>query len=695
MSIKHFFGKSLMTTSILSITVLLLIVAAIFLITNQAEITSAQGAEQISGTNSGDDYKKEVGIEWVNDTRGDIWDTSFNDDSCNELASRLINEGWGQNFAYTDNNAYETDLKDEMYGGYEDFYVDSVDLALVCIHSIVATDQRWQIPLDSLFFGTRVDDNYLTPGDAFQAYGDQDLEWLAFDASSILSDQSKEFWALSMKGLHLLLGFQNYRVDNYFSEGGLWARFMTGFNICSAPHTVMQAWFLAVDYSQPEDVCARVISHGYDSFNDYLTGEGYVNPDPSLYTSKYYFDHCSTGVDYGGMQVNPVQPEIANVPVVEVVQRVVDEDYLSDTIMPAFDLENEPICFDGEHYAVSQMVDGITRTLTVDKETGSYSFQNLGKLWVSPHISPTLPAAVDAAQHIDDWIRNTPALNLPAIGYRSAGYEYLTEEIVELNPANNVTGVQNEINKIPVDVAMTYPRQLTLAAGTSNGIQQVNFPVFGPGGRLKIYLGDGGEIIGAQGGSRDVRVTTEIVNILDPDLLWDMYLADHGLALGEISYLADTITHITPTLGYYEMAYLIHQNELIPVWKFPANFYAEGNLLGENVPVYLPAANKYLPPQAAILNPADGSSFRSGEAISFKGSITGGTPPYAVKWSSSKDGILGDTIDIIAALSSTDRDGRLFIQDVSFQVIDANGLSDTATISLIIKPLVWLPMIIK
>ena len=694
MSIKHFLRKSLILSSILSITVLLLIFA-IFLITNQAYITSAQGAMQISSTDSGDDYKKEVGIEWVNDTRGDLWDTNFNDDSCNELDSRLINQGWSQKYVYVDNNAFETDLKNEMYGGSEDQNVDSVDIAMVCIQSIVAYDQRWQIPLDSLFFGTRVDDNYLTPGDAFQAYGDQDLEWLAFDASSILSDQSKEFWALSMKGLHLLLGFQNYRVSNYFSEGGLWGRFMTGYSVCSAPRTVMQAWFLATDHSQPESVCARVISHGYDAFNDYLTGEGYVNPDPSLYTSKYYFDHCSTGAAYGGMQVNPVQPEIGNVPVVEVVPREVNEEFLSDAILPAFDLQNEPICFDGMYYAVSQMVDGITLTLTIDKETGGYSYQNLGKLWVSPHISPTLPSAVEAAQRIDDWIRTTPALNLPAIGYRNAGYEYLVEEIVELNQATTVTGIQQESNKVPVDVSMTYPRQLTLAAGTSNGIQQVNFPVFGPGGRLKIYLGDGGEIIGVQGGSRDIRVTTEIVNILDPDLVWKMYQADHGLALGEISYLADTITHATPTLGYYEMAYPIHQSELIPVWKFPANFYAEGILLGENVPIYLPAANKYLPPQASILNPADGSSFRSGEVISFEGSITGGTPPYAVKWSSSKDGILGDTIDILAALSSTERDGELFTQEVSFQVIDANGLSDTANIALIIKPLVWLPMIMK
>jgi hypothetical protein len=141
------------------------------------------------------------------------------------------------------------------------------------------------------------------------------------------------------------------------------------------------------------------------------------------------------------------------------------------------------------------------------------------------------------------------------------------------------------------------------------------------------------------------------------------------------------------------MPYLQHQNELIPVWEFTANFYAGGNLLAENVPVYLPAAAQYLPPQVSILSPADGSTFRSGEPITFEGSITGGTPPYTIEWTSSNDGYLGNTINIVSPLSSSTKGGSLFTQTVSFHVTDDNGLESTATITLLISFISMLPII--
>ena len=125
-----------------------------------------------------------------------------------------------------------------------------------------------------------------------------------------------------------------------------------------------------------------------------------------------------------------------------------------------------------------------------------------------------------------------------------------------------------------------------------------------------VYLGDGGDIIGAQGGSRDVQVMGDMVTILDSDLVWDMFLANPDLSIGEIPIVADTITHTIPSFGYYEMPYYVHQDELIPVWEFRSWFLSEMETWSaEDFPIYLPAAAYYLPPQVEILSPADGSTF--------------------------------------------------------------------------------------
>ena len=160
--------------------------------------------------------------------------------------------------------------------------------------------------------------------------------------------------------------------------------------------------------------------------------------------------------------------------------------------------------------------------------------------------------------------------------------------------------------------------------------------------------------------------------------------------------MADLITNSgIGLLAYYEMSYLQPQHELIPVWVFMANFISDGNIIAENVPVYLPAAMEYMPPTVEILTPDDGDTFFANELISFEGSVAGGTPPYTYKWDSSSDGTLGNTLNIVSAIGSSIRSNTVFNPTVTFQVIDANGLTGTATITLAIKPVFWMPLITR
>lgn len=699
----HRYRKLFIAILTVSALVLLLVLGTHFALANKETNLVSQAGIPDSPNGYGDDGNLEIGVEWINDFPGTGDDRSHWDESCDGLYNQLLASGWTSRFHYTDWSAFETDFKNESSGGQEDTYVDNVDIAMICTHGAGTYDSFWGKDLSSVYFGSSHTDQHLSPGDAYMAYGDKDLEWLAFDSCSVLSDggaapyYNRGYWSTTMNGLHLLLGFKNTMYVWAPGDGLLWGLYMKGFGWWLPPSTVMQSWFQAVDYVQPSVTCARVLAETPENFNDYLWGKGPVSSDPVSDGWYWYWDHCSTGPASNEYLKSYNQPDMLAMPVLQVMDRMVNEEYVKQVIAPAFNLTGE-IGMDDMFYYMADTSGAITQTLQVDRMTGSYNFRNLSRLWVTPVVTPTLPAnGREADLLINNWFSQTPAEGLPAAWYRNAGYEYNLEEMVGMYLIKTENGgiQERETSRMPADVVMTYPRLITIPSKTTNGTQQVDFPLFGPGGRLKVYLGDGGDIIGVQGGSRDFSTTGEYIDTLAASEVWSMFLNDPSLAIPEVPWVADYITYTIATLGYYEMPYIQPQAQFIPVWEYLANFYSGGSLLAENVAVYLPAAVAYLPPQVDILSPANGSTFLAGEPISFEGSVTGGTPPYIIQWTSSSDGYLGNTLNVAAALGSEFKSYTEFNPTVSFQVTDANGLTSTATISLVIKPIFLLPVITK
>jgi hypothetical protein len=703
------FRKPVIAAMSVTVLILLLALGAEFALANKPAPPVIQGVAPESPTGYGDDGILEVGVEWINDFPGTADDRSHWDESCDGLNNHLIGEGWTSRFHFTDWNAWETDFKNESLGGNEDSYVDSVDIAMICTHGSGAYDHFWDKDLSSVYFGSSHTDQDLSPGDAYQGYGDKDLEWLAFDSCSVLSDggaapyYNRGYWAATMNGLHLLLGFKNTMYVWAPGDGDLWGTYMNGISIpffgwILPPSSVMQSWFLAVDSVQPSVTCARVLANTNDNFNDYLHGKGYVSADPPTDGYYSYWDHCSTSgmKDQTASYIN--HPELLSVPRILVQDRLVDENYVLNRVAPPFNFTGDVYSDDMNFYMVNTS-GGMTQTLQVDRVTGSFSYHNLSRLWVPPTVAPTLPNANEAYAFMENWFKNQGE-GLPGVWYRDyANWTYDIEEMVDMymNPGENGTFYEQEIANTPADGVMTYPRLIPAKAGTVDGLQQVDFPVFGPGGRLKIYFGGMEDIIGAQGGSRDVLVSAEQVNILDAPVVWQMFLEDHSLAIPEVPWVADMITYDTAILGYYEMPYMIPQGELIPVWQFMADFYSNGNLLAQDVAVYVPAASEFMPPQVEIVSPVDGALYLAGDLISFEGKVvSGGTPPYTYEWNSSNDGFLGSATTLVSALTSPLKDGTIFPNSISFTVVDANGLSGTATISVnVTSPFIWLALVGK
>jgi hypothetical protein len=657
----------------------------------------------------GDDGIKEVGVEWVANFTSCPANNLPNctQPECMKLYNKLVGAGWTGKFHWGNNSAFETDFKRSAAGGFENYYVDNVDLALFCSHGSGAWDTFWSKNLSSLYFGYPHYDCHLTPGEAYHAYGDKDLEWLAFFACSVLSDggpapyYNRGYWASTMDGLHLILSM---KTTMYCSSqiGEKWADYMLGRKFLwwwiRPPYRIHQAWFEAVDDTQPGGVCARVLAEVQNNYNDHLHGKGYVSPDPVHNSIYWYWDHCSCTPP--PLQLDQeVLNQIETLPVYEVKDREVNEQYVLE-IASAFDISGT-VHTDGEYYFMVDTTGVETYTLQVDTASGGYKYRNQSDLWASPVETPTLPTEGEALRIGDQFFRG-PGESLPGAAYHTGDTLIMTEELVEVQMDTLKGGIimEQELSRIPVNLSLSYGRVIEAGVGvrtTSGKLEptQVTLSVVGPGARTKMYLGDQGEMLGVQGGSRDVQTTVADVTVIDADEAWNMYLADPTIAMNSIPWVYDVVSKTAETLGYYEQPQFQSQTELIPTWIFSATFYAGGETLAEGVAVYIPAAADYLPPEVSIESPTAGAEFETGELVSFSGSVVQyGKPPFTYEWYSSYDGFLGSGQTITAPLTTEVRTG-IISHTISLQVTDANGQEGADSTMVFVKTAIHLPLVLR
>jgi hypothetical protein len=656
------------------------------------------------------DAPHKVGVEWIADfdqcPANDL--PNCTQPECMKLYNALVGEGWTGSFHWGNNAAWETDFKRAAAGGSENSWIDSVDLGLFCSHGSGAYDTYWGQNLSSLYFGYPHDDCHLTPGEAHLSYGDYNLEWLAFFACSVLSDggpapyYNRGYWASTMDGLHLMLGM---KTTMYCSStiGQKWADYMRGIKWpiwpyfwLRPPYKITQSWFEATDDTQPGGVCARVLAEVSNNYNDYLWGKGYVSPDPTHNSIYWYWDHCSCTPP--PQQVEDVD-QIQALPVLQVMPREVNEDLVLQVIAPAFGMADTMVYSDTEYFFLMSATEVETHTLQIDKASGGWKYRIQNELWVPPPTPPRLPGPETALMIADNFFASQGEA-LPGAWYRTGEILLMTEEMVEVQMDSLGSEIlqEQELQRVPVDVAVSYGRVEQLPVQTRQGIRMQELSIVGPGARTKVYVGDGGKILGVQGGSRDIQATGETVPLLGSDEAWALFLEDPTIALASIPWAYDEVISSTvpgPTLGYYEEPQAQGQQELVPTWVFSATFYAGGEPLDKAL-VYVPAAGEYLPPQVQIDSPADGSEFSPGEAIAFSGSVVQyGQAPFAYEWHSSHDGLLGTEATINAPLTAAIGKSTVISHTISLQVTDANGQEGADSIQVFIRPAVYLPLILK
>lgn len=480
----------------------------------------------------------------------------------------------------------EVDYKSAVYSGNENTVIDTSHIHYHVGHGGAHLDSINNQTITAIVFAAVLEDaKYLDAGEAASCWGDNTLDWIALRCCQLLDDTSYKYWAETMQGLHLILGFKtvSYVDDNF---GSTWANQMQkvygvqgSLTFILAPSTIAQCWYNTVDLTQPTDVIARVIGETQGCYSDYLYGMGSVSADPTPDNTKYYWDHQATPVFLVGNPSN----------INSIIKRAIPAPNVSSNLVRqiggAFGFgPSDPVIDLGDTFVMTRPddenpdPDNPIHVLTVYKNSGIYNYMNLSRLWKIDAENPVIPGiypAGNAAQRAYEFLTDSSHINLyPGdVGSYAVGEDQIVQKNIDTS----------ETTVYPVYRCVGYSRALEAASG-------VSVPVVGPGARLKVYIDEDGAIMGALGNWRAVQAAGT-VNIMSKTAAWNLFVQNgQEASLAPIYLEYDNVqTDLnTARVGYYEYDASKSQTELIPVWIFNVNYYRDGNLV-MTAHTYIPA----------------------------------------------------------------------------------------------------------
>jgi hypothetical protein len=663
-------------------------------------------AEPAGATGAGDDGVLEVGVEYVNwyPGPGDLHGT---DDDALGVYNELGNGGWTKRFAYGNDWAWEQDFKATWRpgGGTENSVVDTVDLVYFSGHGGPSWDDLYGRSLWGPVFGdggnTR-DDAYLVPGDAYRAYGDGDLEWVVFSACQTVNDQSAAYWANSMYGQHLLLGFKTNMLD--VNQGYWFARYIR------LGRTINQAWWIATDITHPRGYVARVLANELCHYNDTATSTCADSYD----TDWWYWDHeADTVAAARASQSRSLNQglEISDLPVLEVISPLVTEGSAEALATSLGIAPDTPASLDDQSSLFS-VYDG-TLDLTVDKQ-GLFYYLDTTKFF-TPTDSALNAAAVaitpeEARQAAEQYLTDRNLKPSDAVFYGVIADKLKAVELTEtITPALASSG---SVGATAVDVAVTvvdeqtlnyqvvYSREIEITR--SNGTT-ATLEIEGPGSQLKVYVDTTGEVIGVMGGWRlvdQVALTsagTDAETPISAAQVKQLYeTIGDAVSIAPTTFNADKWTVDASSVTYYEGALGNDLSQLTRVYALDVTQTNTKSGTSITTRSHVPAIAEQIAPLARIQSSTGGVVIISKDQsltltaldasktladLGYHASLTFplGKGPYTYQWTLGHTGELlgtGRTLSIQGSqfTPSSERDA-LPLLSIILTVTDANGKS--------------------
>lgn len=517
----------------------------------------------------------EVGVEYVNwyPGSGDLWTT---DDDALGLYNTLGSGGWIKRFAYGNGSAWEEDWKASWRpgGGTEHLYVDTVDLAYFSGHGGQGWDSLYGRYLWGPVFGdggNTHDDSYLMPGDAYRAYGDDDLEWATFSACQTLNDQSYAYWANSMNGLHLLLGFKTNMLD--VNQGYWFGRYI------NAGYTFNQAWWIATDITHPRGYVARVLANELCHYNDRA---GSTCGD-SFDSDWWFWDHEAdtlVAAEAGSARSVAQRAAITELPALDVIAPLSTEQSAS-ALATSLGMDPETPASLDETSSLFSANDG-TRDITVDKQ-GLFYFVDTTQFFTQTEGAVTAAAVAvtpeEALQIAETYLISSEIKPDDAVLVGVFDNTLTSVEITQTVPPSLTS---EAVNAATIDVSSTILDEQTLSYQVvyKREIEIINsdnttttIEVEGPGAQLKVYVNVDGTVTGVMGGWRPVQqntvasASTTAETLISAAQLKSLYETfGETVSLAPSTFNADKWVVNGSSLTYYEQSMGTQLGELMRVY---------------------------------------------------------------------------------------------------------------------------------
>lgn len=679
----------------------MVIVALVFsALTPCAPLAMAQAADPPDGnvgaaaaSGAGDDGVYEVGVEYVNWYPG-AGDLGGTDDDALSLYNGLGAGGWTKRFAYGNGDAWEEDWKATWRpgGGTENIYVDTVDLAYFSGHGGPSWDSYYGRTLWGPVFGdggNTHDDSYLVPGDAYRAYGDGDLEWVVFSACQTLNNDSFPYWANSMNGLHLLLGFKTNMLD--VNQGYWFAYYIR------QGRTFHQAWNIATDITHPRGYVARVVANELCHYNDRF---GSICAD-SYDTDSWYWDHEADTL-VAASAARPAMPVIVDeLPVFDIIAPLSTEQSAT-TLATALGMDAETPASLNSETSLYTANDG-TRDVVIDKQ-GLYYFLDTTQLFSG---TETLAAAAAPAISADQarQIAESYLISRSLKPADAVFYNVIADTLTSMQVSQTVASAA----AVDVSVAISDEQTLSYQVIYERQLKVGGNPVAveGPGAQLKVYVDAiSGQVVGVLGGWRAVEqaavtAAQKSETFISAEQMKKLYETfGDALSLAPSTFNANAWKVNALNQAYYEHALGNLQSQLVRVYALDVTQTNNRNNSSIETRSHVPAYAEQIAPLARIQSVGNDLPAIAGEesltltALDASKTLTGlgfdaslnfalGQAPYSYTWTlahTSQTLGVGPSLTVKASQfsKSVDRE-EMPVLNIVLTVTDANGQTSRAT----------------
>jgi hypothetical protein len=299
------------------------------------------------------------------------------------------------------------------------------------------------------------------------------------------------------------------------------------------------------------------------------------------------------------------------------------------------------------------------RVLAMYPNSGAFWYADFAKLG-HPEYKPELPSDEEATDIALDYLKRN---------------NWLPEDMI-------LDGVhRNEFERVEGEKdgkKTRHPNHICVDFRAS--LNQLN--TYGPGAKVKVFIGHEGEVIGVLRAARTLREYEEFPLLSRADLE-EVLQSKLGVPLEKIELM-------DAKLAYHAESFVLNSRFVQPVYVFELATLVESKRQEEPTMVAFethPLPATPFAPIVTIKSQRSPIEIRQDQVLTLSCDIRGGSRPFKVSWDSNVDGHLSDEQVLeTKKLSVAHREGRVTSHTITVTVTDERGMQDSHQVLVKVYP---------